>query len=81
MFETVPVPVVFVSEIKAVSLTGVFQRGGTINEKHCVFDGVFLAGFSKESVGESVFSLFQALHGVICSIQGRWQRTASSTRR
>jgi hypothetical protein len=48
--------VAFVSEIEAVSLAGVFQRGCTIDEKHGVVDGVFLAEFSDERVSESVGS-------------------------
>ena len=37
-----------VSEIVAVTLAGVVQRGIAIDEKHRVFDVVFLAQFLKE---------------------------------
>jgi len=46
----------FVSEIEAMSLTGVFQRCSAIDEKHSGFNVVFLAEFGKERVGENVCS-------------------------
>ena len=46
---------VFVSEIEAVSATGIFQRVRTINEKHGVVNVVFLAEFSKERVSDYAF--------------------------
>jgi hypothetical protein len=38
----------FVSEIEAVSGTGIFQRVRTVDEKHDVVNVVFLAEFGKE---------------------------------
>ena len=46
----------FISEIESVSLTGVFQRCGTIDEKHGVVDGVFLAEFGEKRVSDDVGS-------------------------
>ena len=46
----------FVSEIEAVSVTGFFQRGGVIDEKHGVVNVVFLAEFTEKYLGESVRS-------------------------
>ncbi len=43
MFDTVPISMSFVSEIEAMSLTGVVQRFISIDEKHRVIDVVFLA--------------------------------------
>jgi hypothetical protein len=45
----------FVSEIETMSLTGVVQWCSTIDEKHSVFNVVFLAEFGKERVSENVF--------------------------
>jgi hypothetical protein len=45
----------FVSEIEAMSVTGVFQRCSAIYEKHGGFNVMFLAEFDKERVGENVF--------------------------
>jgi hypothetical protein len=42
----------FVSEIEAVSVTGVFQRARAIDEKHGVIDVVFLAEVGKERVSD-----------------------------
>jgi hypothetical protein len=56
MFDIVPISMVFISEIEAVSLTGVFQRCSAIDEKHSVFNVVFLAEFGKERVSENVCS-------------------------
>lgn len=39
-FDTVPISMSFVSEIEAMSLTGVVQRLIAINEKHGVIDVV-----------------------------------------
>jgi len=39
-----------------MSLTGVFQRCSTIDEKHSVSNVVFLAEFGKERVSENVCS-------------------------
>jgi hypothetical protein len=39
-----------------MSLTGVFQWCGTINEKHSVFNVMFLAEFGNNRVSENVCS-------------------------
>ena len=39
---------VFISEIEAVSLTGVFQRCSAIDEKHGVVNVVFLTEFGEK---------------------------------
>ena len=44
-----------VSELEAVSTTGVFQRCCTIDEKHGVLDVVFLTELRKEPVRENLF--------------------------
>jgi hypothetical protein len=43
-------------KIEAVSLTGAFQRGGTIDEKHGPTDGIFLAEFIEVCVSNNVDS-------------------------
>jgi hypothetical protein len=54
MFDAVAISMAFVSEIEAMSVAGVFQRCGAINEKHSVVDGVFLAKFSEERVSDTL---------------------------
>jgi len=56
IFDAVTISVAVVSEIEAISLAGVFQRGSAIDENHSIVDGVFLAKFGKERVSESVRS-------------------------
>ncbi len=46
----------FVSEIEAVSMAGVFQRCGAIDEEDGVIDIMFLAEFGEGCVGENVCS-------------------------
>jgi hypothetical protein len=42
----------FVSEIEAVAVTGVFQRVRAVDEKHGVFYVVFLGEFGKDRLSE-----------------------------
>jgi hypothetical protein len=50
MFYAVPISMLFVSEIEAVTTAGVFQRVRAVNEKHGIVNVVFLAEISKERV-------------------------------
>ena len=46
----------FVSEIEAMPVASFLQWGGVIDEKHGVFDVVFLAEFAEKDLCESVCS-------------------------
>ena len=54
MFDTIPVSMFLISEINAMSVTGVFQRCSAIDEKHSGFNIMLLGEFGKERVGENV---------------------------
>jgi hypothetical protein len=55
MFNTVPVSIAFVPEIETELLTCIVRRGTAIDEKHGVFDIVFLAEFSEEQTAMVLF--------------------------
>lgn len=54
MFDSIPISTLLLSEVEAVSLTGVFQQRDSIDEKHGMFYIVLLAEFDKEYVDENV---------------------------
>ncbi len=51
MFDTVPIPMSFASEIESVPLASIVQRLLVIDEKHGVVDIVFLPQIRKEQTG------------------------------
>jgi hypothetical protein len=53
MFDTIPISMFFVSEIEAVTTTGVFQRVRTVDEIGGVVYVVFLAEFGNERLSKN----------------------------